>query len=1287
MALLSVAGYLTVVATPASAAPPQTAGSDVPVWSTGWSWTYNQVDTINDPGTGYFQIDESVTYTVTGQAMHNGYNTYVESINGTVTGGTGTASGQTLSSIKGTVTGTQWQQTSNLALVEQDQTQAISGTAAGLVTVTINFQANQVSTPSWVNEDFRLHSGDTWLENTSIADTGVVSYNAGSFGSGTSPINSVQTINTTATDTATTANQTIASNIPVDQVAFNDTTNNARDTQAWSNTYHNIVADDFETGVPGGGACTSAATVSCAELTKNLASVSTPAPSLTVSEAVVPTPTACGGAPVTVSGNLSTGASGVPVTVTLDEQSLNPGQSVIKSATSGAAGAYTASFTAPNTPDGLQKGGIGGSFAIFVSGGGANNVSTLEVLPQDCTTTAYTGDTSGPPGSSANLSALVTDVATGLPVTGAVVTFSLTGQVGTTTGTTGTNGVATATLTVVGPPRAATVSASYAGGPADAASSASSAFQVTFDATSTSLTPSEPTATVGDNVTFTSQVSKFGPSIAAAPTGTVTFTVDAAPLGSPVTISPAGVATSAGDSAMAIGTHTVVATYSGDGNYAGSTQSILFVVHKVLTPSSTTLTAVPGTSVFGQSVTLTATVVSTGGSPTGSVEFLNGTTNLGVVALPASGPDQASLAIGNLPTGTDTLTADYLGDGSVNFAPSNSPPVQETVNPDATTTTITPSNASPVVGQGVTFQIAVGANAPGSGAPGGTVTLSIDGSPVGGAQTLSGGIASVSVASLNAGSHTVSAQYSGDPNFVASNASITEAVTQAQTSTVVISSANPSIQGQAVTFTATVTAQAPGAGTPTGLVTFFNNGTSIGSASLATSGGQDQASIGLANLPLGSGQVITATYAGDANFVTSTTTAAQSVTQNVVPAPPVFDTATALTASTNPSTYGQSVTFNAVISAVAPGGTPTGTVQFSIDGTNLGSPVSLDATGTAVSPAVSSLTAGGHTIIAAYSGDLSSPTEGFGASGQVLSQSVKQSATAVAVTSSANPAVYGQSLTFGANLTAVAPGMGTPAGSVQFVLNGNNLGNPVTVSGGSASVVQSQPLNPGNYTVSVITSGDPNFSGTTGSTTFVVSLVGTASTLTVQPNPVVYGNAVTFTDTVVPTAGPGTPPAGIVQFFDGTTLLGQSALATSSGAQRATFSISTLHGGVHSITAVYQGNPFYAGSTSAPVQLTVNKAPTSIVGTAFINVAILPSYRVLSATLTVTSTGAPIAGQVINFTAGGTPLCTAITNASGKAVCLYLGPVLPVVLALGYQLTFAATTDYGTSTNNAGIIG
>jgi hypothetical protein len=1250
------------------------------------------VDTINDPGTGYFQIDESVTYTVTTQASHDGYNTYVENINGTVTGGTGTADGETLSSITGTVTGTQWQQTSNMAMVEEDQTQAISGTAAGLVTVTINLQDNSVSTPSWVTEDFRLHNGDTWLENTTTTETGVVSYNAGTFGSGTDPINSTQPIDATATDTATTVSEPIASSIPVDQMAINDTTNNVEDTQDWSNTYHNIVADNLETGVPGGGACTSASTVTCGDLTKALASASIPAPSLTISEGIVPTPTACGGAPVTVSGNLSTGASSVPVTVSLDEESLSPGEAVSKNVTSTSGGAYTASFTAPDTPDGLHKAGIGGSFAIFASGGGAANAATLEVLPQDCTTTAYTGDTSDPQGTTANLSAVVTDVATGQPVNGAVVTFALTGQTTTAAATTGTNGVAATTLAVVGPPRSATVSAAYAGGPSDAASSASTGFTVASDATSTSLTPSEPSATVGDNVTFTSQVSKSGPSIAAAPTGTVTFTVDGAPLGSPVTISAAGSATSSGDSAMAIGSHTVVATYSGDGNYTGSSQSITFVVHKVLSPTATTLGASPGTSVSGQTVTLTATVGSTAGSPNGSVEFLNGTTNLGSVALPASGPDQASLVLTNLPTGIDTLTAQYLGDGQVNFAASTSAPVQETVNPDPTTTTITPSTTSPVVGQGVTFQIAVAANAPGSGAPTGTVTLSIDGSAVGGPQTLAGGIASVSVASLNAGSHTVTAQYSGDPNFGTSSGSITEAVSQAQTSTVVISSSNPSIQGQAVTFTATVTAQAPGAGNPTGLVTFYNNGTSIGSSSLAVSGGQDQASIGLANLALGPNQVITATYAGDANYVTSTTTAAQSVTQDVVPAPPVYDTSTVLTASANPSTYGQSVTFKAVVSAVAPGGIPTGTVQFSIDGTNLGNPVTLDGTGTAMSPAVSNLTAGGHTIIAAYGGDLSSPTEGFGSSGQVLSQSVQQSATAVALASSANPAAYGQALTFTASLSPVLPGTGTPGGSVQFVLNGQDIGSPATVSGGAASVVQSQPLNPGTYTLSVITSGDPNFAGTTGSTTFVVSLVGVTSSLTATPNPVVYGNPVTFTDTVAPAGGPGTPPAGMVKFFDGGTLLGQSSLATVSGAQQAAFSISTLGAGVHSITAEFQGNSFYAANTSSAVSLTVNRAPTSIVATPFVNVSLLPvlgglnltvTVGIVSATLT-TATGAPLSGQVITFTAGATPLCTAVTNTSGKASCS--GAVLPVLAALGYLATFAGNTNYAGSSNNASIL-
>ncbi len=79
------------------------------------------------------------------------------------------------------------------------------------------------------------------------------------------------------------------------------------------------------------------------------------------------------------------------------------------------------------------------------------------------------------------------------------------------------------------------------------------------------------------------------------------------------------------------------------------------------------------------------------------------------------------------------------------------------------------------------------------------------------------------------------------------------------------------------------------------------------------------------------------------------------------------DTTTSLISSLNSSTYDQPVTFTATVSAAT--GTPTGTVQFKLDGTDFGT-VALSG-GSATSGAASTLTVGNHTVVATYSGDTS----------------------------------------------------------------------------------------------------------------------------------------------------------------------------------------------------------------------------------------------------------------------------------------------------------------------------
>ncbi len=78
-------------------------------------------------------------------------------------------------------------------------------------------------------------------------------------------------------------------------------------------------------------------------------------------------------------------------------------------------------------------------------------------------------------------------------------------------------------------------------------------------------------------------------------------------------------------------------------------------------------------------------------------------------------------------------------------------------------------------------------------------------------------------------------------------------------------------------------------------------------------------------------------------------------------------TVTTVASSSDPSTYGQAVTFTATVLPQSGSGTPTGTVQFQIDGANFGSPVTLNNR-SATSGSISTLTAGNHTITATYSG-------------------------------------------------------------------------------------------------------------------------------------------------------------------------------------------------------------------------------------------------------------------------------------------------------------------------------
>ena len=353
--------------------------------------------------------------------------------------------------------------------------------------------------------------------------------------------------------------------------------------------------------------------------------------------------------------------------------------------------------------------------------------------------------------------------------------------------------------------------------------------------------PSEP----GQFVTFTATVTGTGVD------GTVTFFDGSTPLGTiPVTAGQASFSTAS----LSTGDHLISANYSGSTDFEASsgalTQSVALTANMA---STTSVISSADPSAAGQSVTFTAFVSSTGGIPTGTVIFKDGTTVLGSGGLTAG---TASFSTAALAIGDHSITASYGGDST--FTASTSALLTQSVGQSATTTSLISSVDPSAAGQSVIFTASVtGTN----GTPTGTVTFK-DGTAVLGSGTLTGGTVSFSTATLALGSHAITASYGGDGTFIASSSTaLTQTIVQASSRTALSAAPNPSSAGQTVTFTALVSGNG---GSATGTVTFTDGATPLGTASLAAG----QASIATATLAVGP-HSITARYSGDGTFGSS----------------------------------------------------------------------------------------------------------------------------------------------------------------------------------------------------------------------------------------------------------------------------------------------------------------------------------------------------------------------------------------------------------------------------------
>jgi hypothetical protein len=439
--------------------------------------------------------------------------------------------------------------------------------------------------------------------------------------------------------------------------------------------------------------------------------------------------------------------------------------------------------------------------------------------------------------------------------------------------------------------------------------------------------------------------------------------------------------------------------------------------------------------------------------PTGTVSFLDGSTTLGSAAV---NNNSAQFTTSALAAGAHSITAVYGGD--TNFAGGTSAVLTETINPIATTTTLTSSANPALAGQPVTFTASVQAGAGNSAA--GTVTF-MDGSSLLGTVTVANNSAQLTVSTLSAGTHTIAAAYSGGTNFSAStSAALTETVNQSSTTTGLLSNLNPATFGQAVPLVATV--QTASAGAATGTVTFFDGTASLGVASLSNNSAQLTVS-GL----MGGTHTITAAYGGDANYTASTSGA---LTQTINPAV----SATTAAASPNPASYGQAVTLTATVVPSVSGSLATGAVTFFDGTTALGS---ANLSNNVAQISVGSFAAGSHSIKAKYSGD-----RNFAAStSTVVSETVNAAATSTALTSSANPSLVKTSVTFTAAVSSSVAG--TQSGTVSFYLDASSTAAAsVAVSNGTAKYSTSS-LSAGSHSVvAVFASSNANFAGDTSPT-------------------------------------------------------------------------------------------------------------------------------------------------------------------------------------------------------------
>jgi hypothetical protein len=407
-----------------------------------------------------------------------------------------------------------------------------------------------------------------------------------------------------------------------------------------------------------------------------------------------------------------------------------------------------------------------GAAVTVASGAASATTSTLTVGTHSITAT-YSGDSNYSTATSAILTQTVGKGSSGLTLTsapnpstfGSSVAFTAslasgaTGNVTFYDGATSIGVVAASSGTAVLNTSALAVgthsiTAQYAGDSNFSAATSNIVSQVVNKAGTTSdvLTSSLNPATYGATVTFTA-------TLPANATGTVTFLDGSTSIGTGTLAG--GVATLA-TSTLTAGTHNITASYSGDSNYAAATSNSVAELINKQNGETITLTSGTNPAAFGASVVFTAKVPT---DATGTVTFYDGATSIGTGTISAG---VATFTTSTLTVGTHPITATYGGDS--NYSNVTSTAVSQVINQASATMAIAGAPNPSVYGTSVLMTITVtGVNGV---IPTGTVTLMDGTTALGAPLTLDAtGKATYTTSALTAGSHNITATYSGDSNY------------------------------------------------------------------------------------------------------------------------------------------------------------------------------------------------------------------------------------------------------------------------------------------------------------------------------------------------------------------------------------------------------------------------------------------------------------------------------------------------------------------------------------------